>query len=286
MGYQSDEEKGPVVPSPSNMKDYRDMIHINTTGQATRSCIEHFAIFFSWLATIIFFPVAVCSSYKTVRQYERAIVFRLGKIEGGPKGPGTFFILSCIDDFHILDLRTVNFDVPPQAVLTKDSVTVGVDAVVYYRVSNPILAIANVANYNYSTRLLASTILRNALGTRKLSDILKEREAIAAEMREALDEATDPWGVKVERIEIKDVRLPDELQRSMAAEAEAARDAKAKLAAAEGEILTARALKEAANALVSSPGALQLRSLQVLGQIATQGGSMIIVPTSITDAFK
>ncbi|CAG2058614.1 unnamed protein product [Timema podura] len=163
-------------------------------------------------------------------------------------------------------------------VLTKDSVTVTVDAVVYYRVNEPLGAIVKVNNYSHSTRLLAATTLRNVLGTRNLSEILSEREAISHTMQASLDEATDPWGVKVERVEIKDVRLPVQLQRAMAAEAEAAREARAKVIAAEGEMKASRALKEAADVIGESPAALQLRYLQTLNTISAEKNSTIIFP--------
>merc|ERR1712031_90994 len=172
---------------------------------------------------------------KIVAEYERAVIFRLGRLSGA-KGPGLFFILPCIDELQRVDLRTVSFDIPPQEVLTKDSVTIAVDAVVYYKIQDANASIQNVENASESTRMLAQTTLRNMLGTRTLSGILSEREEIAQEMLELLDKATDPWGIKVERVEVKDVRLPVNLQRAMAAEAEAAREAKAKIIAAEGEM--------------------------------------------------
>ncbi|KAG8332663.1 hypothetical protein J6590_017887 [Homalodisca vitripennis] len=166
----------------------------------------------------------------------------------------------------------------PPVVLTKDSVTVTVDAVVYYRVDKPLSAVNNVNNYSHSTRLLAATTLRNVLGTRNLSEILSERETISHTMQSSLDEATDPWGVKVERVEIKDVRLPVQLQRAMAAEAEAAREARAKVIAAEGEMKASRALKEASDVIAESPAALQLRYLQTLNTISAEKNSTIIFP--------
>ncbi|XP_022084272.1 erythrocyte band 7 integral membrane protein-like [Acanthaster planci] len=175
-------------------------------------------------------PFSLCVCIKVVQEYERAVIFRLGRLlPGGAKGPGIFFILPCIESYTKVDLRTVSFDVPPQEVLTRDSVTVSVDAVVYYRVQNATISIANVENANASTRLLAQTTLRNVLGTKNLAEILSDREGISHFMQSSLDEATDPWGIKVERVEIKDVRLPVQLQRAMAAEAEAAREARAKV---------------------------------------------------------
>ncbi|KAF5288250.1 hypothetical protein FQA39_LY04018 [Lamprigera yunnana] len=176
---------------------------------------------------------------------------------------GIFFILPCIDAYARVDLRTRTYDIPPQEVLTKDSVTVSVDAVVYYRVSNATVSIANVENAHHSTRLLAQTTLRNIMGQRPLHEILSERESISQHMKALLDEATESWGINVERVEIKDVRLPVQLQRAMAAEAEAAREARAKVIAAEGEQKASRALREASEVIGDSPAALQLRYLQV-----------------------
>lgn len=227
-------------------------------------------------------PFSLCLCLKVVQEYERAVIFRLGRLlTGGAKGPGLFFIIPCTDAYTKVDLRTVSFDVPPQEILSKDSVTVAVDAVVYYRVSNATISITNVEDANRSTRLLAQTTLRNVLGTKNLSEILSDRENISHFMQASLDEATDPWGVKVERVEIKDVRLPIQLQRAMAAEAEATREAKAKVIAAEGEQKAARALKEASDILSQSSSALQLRYLQTLSQISDEKNSTIIFPMPI-----
>lgn len=180
-----------------------------------------------------------------------------------------------------MDLRTVSFDVPPQEILTSDSVTVSVDAVVYYRVCNPTISVANVENAHHATRLLAQTTLRNILGTKSMSEILADREAISKAMQCMLDEATIHWGIKVERVEIKDVRLPKQLQKAMAAEAEASREARAKVLAAEGEHNASKALKEAADIIHTSPAALQLRYLQTLNQIASEKNSTIIFPLPV-----
>lgn len=210
------------------------------------------------------------------------VIFRLGRLlKGGARGPGIFFIIPCIDTYCKVDLRTVSFDVPPQEILSKDSVTVAVDAVVYYRISNATIAVSNVEDYGRSTRLLAATTLRNVLGTKNLSEILSEREAISHIMQSSLDEATEPWGVKVERVEIKDVRLPVQLQRAMAAEAEAAREARAKVIAAEGEQKASKALRNAAEVIAVSPQAIQLRYLQTLNSIAAEKNSTIVFPLPI-----
>jgi len=228
------------------------------------------------------FPFSLFFCIKVVQEYERAVIFRLGRLlHGGAKGPGIFFILPCIEHYTKVDLRTLTFDVPPQEVLTKDSVTVSVDAVVYYRVHNATVSVANVENAHHSTRLLAQTTLRNMLGTHNLHEILSDRESISNSMQKYLDEVTICWGIKVERVELKDVRLPVQLQRAMAAEAEAAREARAKVIAAEGEQKSARALKEAAEVIAQSPAALQLRYLQTLNTISAEKNSTIIFPLPI-----
>ncbi|XP_041706911.1 stomatin-like isoform X1 [Coregonus clupeaformis] len=228
------------------------------------------------LATL---PLSIWMCIKIVKEYERAIIFRLGRIvRGGAKGPGLFFILPCTDSFINVDMRTITFDIPPQEVLTKDSVTVSVDGVVYYRVQNATLAVANITNADAATRLLAQTTLRNVLGTKNLAEILSDRNEIAHSMQSTLDDATDDWGIKVERVEIKDVKLPQQLQRAMAAEAEASREARAKVIAAEGEVNASRALKEASLVIAESPSGLQLRYLQTLNTIAAEKNSTIIFP--------
>ncbi|XP_065202440.1 band 7 protein AGAP004871-like isoform X2 [Planococcus citri] len=244
--------------------------------------IEVIATVASVVFLVITFPISVFYCFKVVQEYERAVIFRLGRLRAGnARGPGIFFIIPCIDNYTKVDLRTVSFDVPPQEVLSKDSVTVHVDAVVFYRVNSPIMATNNVEDYSHSTRLLAATTLRNVLGTRNLSEILSDRAAITHTMQSQLDVATDPWGIKVERVEIKDVRLPTQLQRAMAAEAEAAREARAKVIAAEGEMKASRALKEASDVIIESPAALQLRYLQTLNTISAEKNSTIIFPLPI-----
>ncbi|XP_043865470.1 band 7 protein AGAP004871 isoform X10 [Drosophila mojavensis] len=239
-------------------------------------------IFLSVALVIMTLPFSLFVCFKVVQEYERAVIFRLGRLmQGGAKGPGIFFILPCIDSYARVDLRTRTYDVPPQEVLTKDSVTVSVDAVVYYRVSNATVSIANVENAHHSTRLLAQTTLRNTMGTRHLHEILSERMTISGTMQVQLDEATDAWGIKVERVEIKDVRLPVQLQRAMAAEAEAAREARAKVIAAEGEQKASRALREASEVIGDSPAALQLRYLQTLNTISAEKNSTIVFPLPI-----
>lgn len=238
--------------------------------------------FLSMLLILITFPVSIWGCVKMVQEYQRAVIFRLGRVKkGGAVGPGLFWIIPCIDTIQVVDLRTVSFDVPPQEVLTKDSVTVAVDAVVYYKIANPMYSVCNVANAGQSTKLLASTTLRTILGTKSLQEILADREHTAKTILDQLDTATDPWGIRVERVEVKDVRLPQQLQRAMAAEAEAAREARAKVIAAEGEQKASRALKEASMIISESPSALQLRYLQTLNSISAEKNSTIIFPLPI-----
>ncbi|XP_043207686.1 band 7 protein AGAP004871-like [Amphibalanus amphitrite] len=236
----------------------------------------------SWLIVMAFFPLSMFACVRVVQEYERAIIFRLGRLlPGGAQGPGLFLMLPCLDKFTCVDLRVVSFDVAPQEILTKDLVTISVDAVVYFRIFEPIVSVTNVENSGYSTRLLAATTLRTVLGQYSLADILSQRESIAGQMQGVLDDATDAWGVKVERVEVKDVRLPQELQRAMAAEAEASREAKAKVIAAEGEMKASLSLKNAADIMCTSPSALQLRYLQTLNTISAEKNSTIIFPVPI-----
>jgi len=195
--------------------------------------------FCGWVLTILSIIIFICTlpfsllfTLKIVQEYERAVIFRVGRLRsGGAKGPGLFFVLPCIDNYLKVDLRVLSFDVPPQEILTRDSVTVSVDAVTYFRIANPVASVCNVADAIRSTKLLAQTTLRNELGTKNLSEVLLERESISRNIQRVVDVATDPWGVKVERVELKDVRLPQQLQRAMAAEAEASREARAKVIA-------------------------------------------------------
>ncbi|XP_031569721.1 mechanosensory protein 2-like isoform X2 [Actinia tenebrosa] len=250
----------------------------DNTGTSKGVC--HYVVtVLSLILVLITFPISIFFCLKVVQEYERAVIFRLGRLlPGGAKGPGLFFILPCIDTYRKVDLRVVSFDVPPQEILTKDSVTVAVDAVVYFKIYNATISITKVEDANRSTRLLAQTTLRNVLGTKSLSEILSERDNISHVMQTSLDEATDPWGVKVERVEVKDVRLPQQLQRAMAAEAEASREARAKVIAADGEMNASRSLKEAADILAENSQALQLRYLQTLTTISAEKSSTILFP--------
>jgi len=278
---QEDVELGGGEMEPLNKNDEEtDKISSGTIHE--ESCFVTILKILSYFLIIVTFPFSLCLCVQTVQEYERAIIFRLGRIKsGGVVGPGLFFIIPCMDSIVVTDLRTVSFDVPPQEILTKDSVTVSIDAVVYYKIVTPMSAICNVNDYAKSTKLLASTAMRTILGTKSLAEILSDRESIAKDMLTSLDESTDPWGIKVERIELKDVRLPHQLQRAMAAEAEATREARAKVIAAEGEQKASRALKEASDIISESPAALQLRYLQTLTHISAEKNSTIIFPLPI-----
>lgn len=266
----------------NNKKEGSEAFGISEDGDRGIGLCGWFLTIISYILTICTFPLSLLICLKIVQEYERAVIFRVGRlISGEAKGPGIFFILPCIDNYIKVDLRVISFDVPPQEILTRDSVTITVDAVTYFRVANPIASVCNVEDAQRSTKLLAQTTLRNELGTKNLSEVLLEREAISHSIQQTLDVATDPWGVKVERVEIKDVRLPQMLQRAMAAEAEASREARAKVIAAEGEMNASRALKEASEIISESPQALQLRYLQTLQSIAAEKNSTIIFPLPI-----
>uniref|UniRef100_A0A8C4NC32 Zgc:112408 n=1 Tax=Eptatretus burgeri TaxID=7764 RepID=A0A8C4NC32_EPTBU len=262
--------------------------NVNSSHRGLSAC-DYVLIIISSLLVLVTFPLTIWFCIKMVNEYERAVIFRLGRIVSGrAKGPGIFFVLPCTDTMRKMDLRTISFQIPPQEILTRDSVTVSVDAVVYYRIVEPTMAVVSVENADASTKLLAMTTLRNALGIKTLSEILTDREEMADRMENILLEATRPWGIRVERVELKDVRLPLELQRAMAAEAEATREARAKVAAAEGEVQASRALREAAQVISEAPSALQLRYLQTLNQIAAESNSTIVfpLPMELLSAFS
>lgn len=243
----------------------------------------------SILVIVLFFPFSLLCCLKMVQEYERAVIFRMGRIlDEGAKGPGLFFVYPCMDSVTTVDMRTQTYDINPQSVLTKDQVSVTVDAVMYCRIIDPIASVTKIQDVAAACRLLGATTLRNVLGTKNMSEILSKRDEINALMKEMLDAATDPWGMDVERVEITDVHLPDQLQRAMAAEAEATREARAKVIAAEGEQKSSRALKEAAEVMAECPAALQLRYLQTLNTIASEKNSTIIfpLPIDILSSFK
>jgi regulator of protease activity HflC (stomatin/prohibitin superfamily) len=230
-----------------------------------------------FLGGIVLVVMFLTSAIKITREYERAVVFRLGRLTK-TRGPGLVIIIPVLEKMVRVSLRLVTMDVPPQDIITKDNVSVKVNAVVYFRVMDPARAIVDVEDFFYATSQLAQTTLRSILGQVELDDLLSEREKINHELQELLDTATDPWGVKVTNVEIKHVDLPQEMQRAMAKQAEAERERRAKVIAAEGEFQAATKLAEAADILSPNPQAIQLRYLQTLAEIATENNSTTLFP--------
>ena len=235
------------------------------------------------LILLIFFVSAI----RIVKEYERGVIFRLGRLVGA-KGPGLFFILPFADSIVKVDLRTVTYDVPPQEVVTKDNVTVKVNAVVYYRVVDPNKAVTEVYDYKYATAQIAQTTLRSIIGQAELDEVLSERDKLNIKIQQIIDEATSSWGIKVTAVEIKDVELPEEMRRVMAMQAEAERERRSKIIRAEGEYQAAMKLKEAAEVLAKSEGALFLRYLQTLNEVAAEKNTTIIlpIPVEMLEVFK
>jgi regulator of protease activity HflC (stomatin/prohibitin superfamily) len=221
------------------------------------------------------------SSIKILREYERAVIFRLGKLLPSTKGPGIVLVFAPIDRMVRVSLRTVVLDVPPQDIITRDNVSVKVNAVVYFRVMDPARAIVEVENFLYATSQLAQTTLRSVLGQAELDDLLAERERLNQQLQQILDHQTDPWGVKVSAVEVKHVDLPQDMQRAMARQAEAEREKRAKIIHAEGELIASEKLSEAAGVMHTEPLAITLRYLQTLTEIAAEKNSTIIFPLPI-----
>ncbi|MFV1975980.1 MAG: slipin family protein [Candidatus Scalindua sp.] len=233
-------------------------------------------------ALIIFFILS--QVIKILNEYERGVIFRLGRLIAS-KGPGIIFLIPLIDKMQRISLRLITLDIPPQDVITRDNVSIKVNAVVYYRVMEPNNAIVEVENYAYATSQLAQTTLRSVCGQAELDELLAEREKISVRLQEILDKDTDPWGIKVSKVELKHIDLPPEMQRAMAKQAEAERERRAKVIHAEGEFQASAKLSEAAVVISKDPTALQLRYLQTLAEIATEKNSTILFPIPI-DLFK
>lgn len=224
--------------------------------------------------------VLLASAVRIVQEYERGVIFRLGRLVGA-KGPGLFFIIPFIDRMVKVDLRTVPMDVPPQECITHDNVTVKVNAVVLYRVIDPERAIVNVEDFRRATWQIAQTTLRNVIGQSELDELLAHREKVNQQLQMIIDEQTEPWGVKVGVVEVKDVELPQTMQRAMAKQAEAEREKRAKIIHAEGEFQASQQLAQAADVISANPATLQLRYLQTLTEIAVEKNSTIIFPMPI-----
>src|SRR5213080_2719334 len=234
------------------------------------------------IVLIVFLLVLyIVAAVRVVREYERGIVFRLGRLLPEPKGPGLFFLIPIIDRMVKVDLRTITLMIPPQEVITKDNVPVRVNAVAYFRIVDPNAAIVQVENFMVATSQIAQTTLRSVLGQHVLDELLSEREKINSILQEIIDEATAPWGIKVSIVEIKDVEIPQGMQRAMARQAEAERERRAKVINAEGEFQASERLKDAALVIEEHPIALQLRYLQTLLELGSSQSTTIVFPAPI-----
>ncbi len=233
------------------------------------------------LPIIIFTIGIIATAIRVVKEYERAVIFRIGKVQDGAKGPGIFFLFPIIDKMEKVDLRTITLDVPAQEAITQDNVTVRVNAVVYFRVIDPVAAIIQIEDYRRATWQIAQTSLRNVIGQSSLDQILQDREKINDRLQHIIDDATEPWGVKVSIVEIKDVELNNQMIRAMAREAEAERERRAKIIHATGELQASEQLAQAAQMINSEPGAMTLRYLQTLVEIGVENNTTTIFPLPV-----
>jgi regulator of protease activity HflC (stomatin/prohibitin superfamily) len=234
------------------------------------------------LLVVFFVIIILANSIRILREYERGVVFRLGRlVGGGVRGPGLILLIPVIDKMVKVSLRTIVMDVPPQDVITQDNVSIKVNAVVYFRVMQPEKAIVEVENYLMATSQLSQTTLRSVLGQSELDDLLSQREKINMRLQQIIDAHTEPWGVKVSNVEVKQIDLPQEMQRAMAKQAEAERERRSKVIAAEGEFQASQRLADAAKVLAEEPSAITLRYLQTLREIATEKNSTTIFPVPI-----
>ena len=231
-------------------------------------------------AAVLFVVFILASAVRILKEYERGVIFRLGRVQGQAKGPGLIFLIPIVDKMVRVGLRTVSLAVPPQEVITRDNVPARVDAVIYFRVIDPNKSVLEVENYDLATSQISQTTLRSVLGQKDLDDLLTNREAINQELQVIIDEHTEPWGVKVSAVEVKDVEIPKGMQRSMAGQAEAERERRAKIISAEGEYQASQRLHDAAERL-ESPTALQLRLFQTLTEISSENNSTVILPVPI-----
>ena len=229
------------------------------------------------LIAILFLSAAI----KVAREYERGVVFRLGRLLDPPKGPGLFILIPIIDRMVRVDLRTITLNIPPQEVITKDNVPVRVNAVAYFRIVEPKAAIVQIENFMVATSQISQTTLRSVLGQHVLDELLSERDKINAILQEIIDEATSPWGIKVSIVEVKDVEIPAGMQRAMARQAEAERERRAKVIAAEGEFQASQRLREAADVMSANPTTLQLRFLQTMLEMSSERSSTMVLPLPI-----
>lgn len=234
-----------------------------------------------WMIAILIFVLYILSSIKILAEYERAVIFRLGRVRSTPKGPGVILVFQPIDRMVRTSLRLETLEVPSQDVITRDNVTVKVNAVVYFRVLEPVRAVIEVANYLYATSQLAQTTLRSVLGEVDLDELLSQREKLNVRLQSVLDQHTGPWGVKVSMVEVKQVDLPDQMIRAIAKQAEAERERRAKIIHSEGEYMAAEKLAMAAAEIQKQPAAIQLRYLQTLVEIGTEKNTTVVFPLPV-----
>ena len=239
------------------------------------------------LVLLLILAVVLISGFRIAQEYERAIVFRLGRY-AGTKGPGLYWIIPLIDRQQTIDIRTKTVDLEQQETITKDSVTIKVNAVLWFRVTNPESAVIKIANYNQAVYQFSVTALRNIIGQHHLDEVLRERETINATLQKIVDETTEPWGVKIEMVEMKDVEIPESMQRAMAREAEAIREKRARIIKAEAELESSIKLTQGAKQMESSPFSLELRRMQMLSEIGIDNNTttVILMPSEFTNAAK
>src|SRR5215212_8040093 len=236
-------------------------------------------------AVVVILLFLLSSAIRITREYERGVIFRLGRLHSPPKGPGLFLLIPVVDKMVRVDLRTVTLNIPPQEVITKDNVPVRVNAVAYFRIIDPEKAIVQVENFMVATSQISQTTLRSVLGQHQLDELLSERDKINSILQQIIDDSTSPWGIKVSVVEVKDVEIPTGMQRAMARQAEAERERRAKVIAAEGEFQASERLKDAALVIEDHPIALQLRYLQTMLEISSERSSTLILPLPL-DLFR
>ena len=236
---------------------------------------------FNLLIGIVFVAVIIlASAIKIVKEYERGVIFRLGRLVGA-RGPGLFLVIPLFESMVKIDLRVCVFDIPPQEVITRDNVTANVNAVVYYRVLDPEKAVTEVERYDYATAQIALTTMRSVIGQAELDELLSERDKLNKQLQQTIDDATDPWGIKVSAVEIKDVGLPKEMQRAMAAQAEAERNRRARIITADGEFQASKKIAEAASVLQKEKGGMFIRTLQTIKEATEEKATTVVIPFPI-----
>ncbi|XP_017144934.1 band 7 protein AGAP004871 [Drosophila miranda] len=270
--------QGPPDPEAILGPRVRPSRYITTTEDDKNSGFEQIAVCLSLLLVVITFPLSIFLCLIVVRENHRVLIFRLGRVRKGVRGPGLVWTLPCIDSFVKVDLRTFSTEVPSQDILTRDSVTISVDAVLYFCIKDPMDALIQVDDAREATVLIAQTTLRHIVGAKPLHTLLTSRDTLSKEIQVAVDDITERWGVRVERVDVMDISLPLSMQRSLASEAEAIREARAKIISAEGELNASQALKEASDVMSQNKITLQLRHLQILTSIAAERRCCILYP--------